>query len=255
MARPVPPGRRGGRRWRPDHGPAGGRDVTSLVSELSTAVWAHTTLAAAVECGLVAAVVEPRAVADLADHIDAPEPLVRCLVDVLAALGLVVRTRERVVATPVLAATAGAGAERLRAQLRTSHLEAGEFVRMAASGALVTGWTSTDPEFLEAQGLGSAGGVDAIAGVAALTIAFARRFPGVRCVALEPAGAPLALATRNVEAAGLGEQIDLRQEALEDLSDEAAYDLAWLAIMFLPTHVLELGLRRALRALRPAPGL
>ncbi len=253
-------------------------DVLRIVSQLSAAVWAHAAIAAAVESGLVAAIARPASLTDAAGHAGVPEPLARCLVDVLSAVGLARWEGQQAVAVPALAASAvGARAGDVCAHLRSTRLQAAEFVQAARFGTLGCGWSSTDAELLVAQGSISAAGVDVIAdhvvpglpgladglrrpdaafldagaGVAAMTIAFARRFPAVRCVALEPAEAPLAIARRNVEAAGLGGRIDVRGDLLEHLTDAAAYDLAWLAIMFMPTQGLELGLRCALRALRP----
>ena len=250
-------------------------DVLRIVSQLSAAVWAHAAIAAAVESGLVAAIARPASLTDAAGHAGLPEPFARCLVDVLSAVGLARWEGEQAVAVPALAASAvGARAGDVCAHLRSTRLQAAEFVQAARFGTLGGGWSSTDAELLVAQGSISAAGVDAIAehvvpglagladglrrpdaafldagaGVAAMTIAFARRFPP--CGASRSSRpAPLAIARRNVEAAGLGGRIDVRGDRLEHVTDTAAYDLAWLAIMFMPTQGLELGLRCALRAL------
>ena len=93
--------------------------------------------------------------------------------------------------------------------------------------------------------------LDVGAGVAAVSIELCRRFPRLRAVGLEPAEAPLALARRNVEAAGLGERIELRRQLVQELDDADAFDIAWLPPNFLPNDVLRVALARVHRALRP----
>jgi SAM-dependent methyltransferase len=93
--------------------------------------------------------------------------------------------------------------------------------------------------------------LDVGAGVAAVTIELCRRFPRLRAVGLEPAEAPLALARRNVEAAGLVERVELRRQLVQELDDADAFDLAWLPLSFLPHEVVPVALARVHRAMRP----
>jgi predicted O-methyltransferase YrrM len=61
----------------------------------------------------------------------------------------------------------------------------------------------------------------------------------------------MAEARRNVVAAGMDRRIELRGQRIEDLADEAAFDFAFLPIVFLPTEALRSGLAAVHRALRP----
>jgi predicted O-methyltransferase YrrM len=84
-----------------------------------------------------------------------------------------------------------------------------------------------------------------------IAIELCRAFPALRAVGLEPAAAPLAQARRNVAAAGFADRIELRQQGVEDLQDSEAFDLAYVAQVFIPDGVFEVGLARVWRALRP----
>lgn len=173
----------------------------------------------------------------------------------------------------VLAAAGLGGLERsghLTADLRSTLLQVADFAARAREGTLAAGWSHTDPVLLQAQGDMSAGAVpmlvdqvfpmlglqpetflDVGTGVAAVPIGLCRRLPELRAVGIEPQDAPLAVARRNVAGAGLEDRIELRQQLVQDLDDEAAFDVAWLPLNFLPRDVAEAALRTVHRAVRP----
>ncbi len=93
--------------------------------------------------------------------------------------------------------------------------------------------------------------LDVGVGVGVIAIELCRSYPALRVVGLEPAAAPLAQARRNVVAANLADRIELRQQRVEDLGDTEAFDLAYVAQVFLPDAAFEAGLRNVWRALRP----
>jgi predicted O-methyltransferase YrrM len=97
----------------------------------------------------------------------------------------------------------------------------------------------------------SASFLDVGVGVGVVAIELCRAFPALRVVGLEPAAAPLARARRNVAAAKLADRIELRQQGVEDLQDSEAFDLAYVAQVFIPDGVFEAGLANVWRALRP----
>jgi hypothetical protein len=76
-----------------------------------------------------------------------------------------------------------------------------------------------------------------------------RTFPHVRAVGIDPYDAPLALARENVAPANLSDRIELRRIVVQDLRDEAAFDLAWLPIFFLGDRE---GVERAIERIRVA---
>ncbi len=143
------------------------------------------------------------------------------------------------------------------------------------------GWTHTEAEILQAAGDASAGfpaalkariapALDGLAerlsrpgaafldigvGVASLSIAMARSWPGLRIVGLEPWPPAIAMARRAVEAAGLGGRIELREEAAQDLADMRAFDLAWLPSLFVPREAIAPSLAALRRALLPGAWL
>jgi SAM-dependent methyltransferase len=209
-----------------------------------------------------------------------PPALSRRVLDVLVAVGFATREGGIYRASPGLAAVGADrdAAERLSAELRTTLLQAAELsARGRGKDFEGDGWHHEDPEILRTQGVASAAAVPVIAqrlipslgdlgdrldrpggaaldvgtGVAAVAIGLAQHFPALHVVGLEPAAAPMAEARRNVAAAGLEDRVELRAQRVEDLADEAAFDFAFLPIVFLATDTLRSGLASVLRALRP----
>lgn len=138
------------------------------------------------------------------------------------------------------------------------------------------GWTSTDPDVLDSAGEVTQGFPNALArfapeldglaarletpgasfldvgvGVGRLAIAMARRWPALRVVGIDPFAPSLARARQNVAAAELGDRVDLRAQSVEDLSEEAVHDLAWIPAPFLPPEVMCRAAERVRRALKP----
>jgi precorrin-6B methylase 2 len=137
-------------------------------------------------------------------------------------------------------------------------------------------WTPSAPELLQAAGDVSAGFpailrrllphldglatrlerpgasfLDVGAGVAALSIEMARSWSALRVVGIDVWAPSLALARENVQKAGLEARVELREQAGEALTEEAAFDLAWLPTAFVPGPAIPEILRRLHRALRP----
>ena len=147
---------------------------------------------------------------------------------------------------------------------------------LLADPARAPGWTYEDPNVLQSQGGGSAAfpGVvrqispppegleerlarpgarflDIGTGVARLAISVCRAWPTLSVVGLDPWEPSLALARRNIAEANLGARIELRAIGIEDLTEEATFDLAWLPGPFLPAAVLATACARVRRALAP----
>ena len=249
------------------------------IAALSTTTWTLAALAASVESGLVAALDEPREVGDLAERTGLPAAVAAALVEVLGTMELAERIGERWVAGAELEpAMREPLLGLLRDDLRTTLLQSMDLVATARHEPhALGGWRHTDEDLLQAQGRVSAGAVELLtgvlfphvpglldrlgsgsgafldvgAGVAAVTIAMCRHFPSVRAVGLEPAHVPLALARRNVAGAGLEDRVELRDQRVEELADEQAFDVAWLPSSFLSTETLAIALTTVHRALRP----
>jgi len=87
-------------------------------------------------------------------------------------------------------------------------------------------------------------------GVGLLAIEVARTFPALRVVGIDPWRPALDLARDNIDSAAMGDRIELRELGVEDLDDDEAFDMVWLAGPFLPPDVTEPALDRSLAALR-----
>jgi SAM-dependent methyltransferase len=252
--------------------------VKGAIDALYDHVFTAAALVAAGELGLLAALAEPRTLAQLAELGRSPPEMIERLLGVLVALGLARRDGDRFSAQPGLAeALAGRGKDFLRADLTATWLHAHQLVDAATQGSVTPGWHHTDPRLLQAQGTLSEGALGAFtermfpmldgleaqlrkpgarmldvgAGVAGLCRAFCAQFPSVRVVGLEPAPAPLAEARKNVAASPYADRIELRQQLVQDLPDRDAFDFVWLPQIFLPEEALDPGLAAIYRALKP----
>jgi predicted O-methyltransferase YrrM len=253
-----------------------GQEARRVVDELSSSVWAFAALTAALEAGLLDLLAEPQQLGATSARSGLDPSLAEGILDVLVALRLAHRDGQVVVA-PGLAPLLGSEAkEVLLAQLRSVDLQSRRLIDGARRGGLTPGWQHTDPELLEAQGRSGKGAIPAMVqairqvpelaarlgqpsasfldvgvGVGVIAIELCRAFPALRVVGLEPAPAPLAQARRNVAAAQLADRIELRQQGVQELQDSEAFDLAYVAQVFIPDGVFEAGLARVWRALRP----
>lgn len=138
------------------------------------------------------------------------------------------------------------------------------------------GWTHTDPSILQRGGEITEGFANALprllpaldglaprlddsgfafldvgTGVGRLAIAMARRWPSIRVVGLDVWEPALAVARANIEVAGLQDRVELRAQAGEDLTDERAFDLAWIPVPFVPGLALNRLVERVQQALKP----
>jgi SAM-dependent methyltransferase len=194
----------------------------------------------------------------------APEEVGRGLEEVLAALGVADLLPK--LPGPELAALSSLALSRLR-----------QAVELGGEPAREPGWRFTEPDVLRSQGLASAAFapvlrravaprledltarlqapgarfLDVGAGVAALTIAICRLWPTLSAVGIDPWRPALTLGLRGVEAAGLAERIELRQQDVADLADRGAFDLAWVPVSFLSRDVLTRSAGPLRSALRP----
>ena len=162
----------------------------------------------------------------------------------------------------------------LLAEIRLTFLQG---VKLLYSPTLQPGWTHTEVELLLSQGQASAAiaslfqrvvipqldglvarlsaptasFLDVGVGVAVISIAMAQLWPALQVVGIDPWEPALALARRQVATAGLEDRIKLRQQAVEDLTDSAVFDLVWFSTPFIRADMLVLALQRVWHALRP----
>jgi hypothetical protein len=92
--------------------------------------------------------------------------------------------------------------------------------------------------------------LDVGAGVAALSIAVCRLWPGLRVVAVDPWQPALALARGLIADADMAERIELRDGVIEGLEDSDGFDLAWLPTFFVSRAALQPAAQRMLTAMR-----
>jgi precorrin-6B methylase 2 len=256
------------------------RDVVETAARLIDQGWAAHALVAGAECGLVDALADGGGdISALATRTALPEPIAESMLDLLLALGLAERDGSgRYRGAPGVDKAAVAA---LRAGAFAAHAQWRDFAERAPRGRLdLLGWHTADPALIEAQAtlsmhLAKAGlprllllselrrrleapdarFLDVGAGAAGVSMAFARAFPALRVVALEPAAVPLAAARRLVTEAGLDERIELRAQRIEDLQERQAFDVVFLPQIFLSETSFREGLRRIAAASCPGGAL
>jgi ubiquinone/menaquinone biosynthesis C-methylase UbiE len=129
---------------------------------------------------------------------------------------------------------------------------------LQGGGEITEGFANVLPRFLpQLEGLAvrletpDARFLDVGTGVARLAIGMARKWPSLGIVGLDPWPPSLAVAMKNVAEAGLEKRIELRELPAEQLSDESAFDLAWIPVPFVPAPVLDRAVERVVRSLKP----
>ena len=249
------------------------------ILELVSCVWAFSALSAALESGLLEGLDTPQTGAQISARTGIADELIKAVLEVLSALGLVTGGADGYACTPgMVGYLSRRHPDVVRADLRASRLLAGELTALLRPGHCAPpGWHYSDPELLQAQGVRStesvavwasrlfptlAGLSEALAaptarfldvgtGVGRLAIAMCHQFPALHIVGLDLFKPALDLARRNVARAALSSRIDLRLQGVQELSEDSCYDLAWVPVMFLPPDVAASGLHRVHRALRP----
>jgi SAM-dependent methyltransferase len=251
-------------------------EVRAMTSDLTASVWIASALGALLESGLVAPLREPCSVDELAAHCNAfSSAQIARLLGVAEAVGVVFAEGSRFRLAPGVVPFAEPPMRTaLAGDLRTNLMQAVALLDRARGSARSEGWTHVDPALLQSQGEASmalafifksvlpelddlgarlerpgASFLDVGVGVGALSIAMCRVFPALHVVGLDTFDAPLALARKNVAEAKLDARVDLRKTAAEDLSDEAAFDLAWVPAFFIRGSAA--AARRIHSALRP----
>jgi SAM-dependent methyltransferase len=122
-------------------------------------------------------------------------------------------------------------------------------VPLGRGSASVAGALASVPALNAALSAPGAVALDVGAGVAALSVALCRGWPGLRVVGLEPW--PFALRHARETVRGFEDRIELREQRVEDMTDTEAFDVAWLATPFISPSVIPLALERAHAALKP----
>jgi SAM-dependent methyltransferase len=249
-------------------------EARALVRDLAASTWQLAVISACVEGGLVSALAAgPRSTKELHAATRLREDMIDHLLDVLAAQGLAARDGAGM--WSLAPGAAFLAHDWMLHDLRVTRQQSRAMIDQTRARDLTPGWQFTDPEILESQGKSGGGALDMLrklvsaldgldarfaaggrfldvgAGVGAMDIALCGLYPTIHCVGLEPADAPIAEARKQIAAAGFTDRIELRQIFVQDLRDDATYDLAWVPQPFLPPDVYPVALRTVFRALKP----
>jgi hypothetical protein len=240
-------------------------EMRALTQDLTVSMWTLSAIGVLFESGLAENLREPRPLDELAARCPglAKTHIERCL-RVAAAAGVVAFEDDRYrLADGATAFSQEPLRATLRGDIRAQPMQALAFLDSSTGQAPVTGWRHTDRSLLQARGDASAAFppmlevnivaglgdlaarldrpgarvLDVGVGVGSLAIAMCRTWPELYAVGVDVFDAPLGIARENVARAALEERIELRKAAVEDLRDEASFDVAWLPAFFLGAAV------------------
>jgi SAM-dependent methyltransferase len=253
-------------------------EVRKVVNKLIDSVWAYGALCFTAKRGILAQLNEPRSLAYLSEHSGVPVSLAECVLDILVSVDLVHREKDVFTIDPGMLPLI---TEPLKtfflSSILANYFESQDLINSAGKPTITLGWDFSDPEILQSLGMSSATlteffvrGIapklgdlsrrlqspsgrflDVGSGVGAISIAVCRFLPNLHVVGLEPQDAPLAVARRNIAAAGLMDKIELRKQCIEDIPDIEAFDLVYFPQIFMSEDVVKRGVRNIWRALRP----
>lgn len=230
--------------------------MTTTLQSLTDSLWTFAALLALGEAGAFPLLKQGTTLQALNDKTDISEDILTAALNLLITLGWVVHKNGQFKASGDLnQSLVKGGSARVQAQMQSHFGQIRELIAAAKSHQLKIGWHHTDKDTLQAQGLFSelvvtdflpaspelmalmqkenATFLDVGAGVARISLKLCETYPQVRAVALEPAEAPFALAQENIARSPQHNRVDLRKIGMEDLKDEAAFDVIWLAQGFI----------------------
>jgi hypothetical protein len=93
--------------------------------------------------------------------------------------------------------------------------------------------------------------LDVGTGTAALAVAYAEAFAGVRVVGIDTLPRVIALAEATVAASSVADRVEIRRQSVAELDETERYAYAWLPAPFVPESALRAGVRRVAAALVP----
>jgi predicted O-methyltransferase YrrM len=253
-------------------------EMRGLVHELSTSAWTLASIGVLFESGMIDHLREPCSAEELATRCAAlgSGRVERCL-DVLAAAGVVVADGPRYrLAEGAVPFTQQPARAALAGEIRSSLMQALAFLDGSSGPVLEGGWRHTDTALLQAQGAASGGFppmfkanivgalgdlaarlerpgarfLDVGVGVGALSISMCGAWKELHVVGLDCFDDALTLARKNVADASLTDRVELRRLPVEELRDEASFDLAWLPAVFIRPSILVTALARVFASLR-----
>ena len=247
-----------------------------MLAEAFNALWALSALRVAVEHGVLASLAtRTRDAKTLAGESRLDPVILTRILDVLVAVGLFAREGDSFSLTEQGRAHAGRG-DTLRADIAVTFGQTRALVEEARRGTLARGWRHVDPEVIRSQAtlshdmtmrmhrpmieawpevgalLSREGAVllDVGVGGAGGSIAFCKIFPKLRVVGIDPLPAALMEARANVAAHGLSDRIELRPQRGEELTEERAFDVAFVPSKFMDDRAFEATLATLTKALK-----
>jgi precorrin-6B methylase 2 len=253
--------------------------VRRIVQALCDHAWSLGAVAIAAERGVLAAIAEqPAELAELARLAGLEQATMRACVDVLCGLGLARVEGGTVHGNEALRELGGAAGEKVLAADARATLGVifGAAREAARPDGAVEGWRADDPVIVRAQAAVSeatsermsalfgalpelatrlhaegARLLDVGAGAGGLCVAFARAFPRLHVVGIDPSPTACAEARAAVARAGLHPRVEIHELLAEQLQERERYACAWVAQMFIPDATLPDALRATLDALEP----
>jgi precorrin-6B methylase 2 len=254
-------------------------EVLQIFERLIGSVWTFSALSYAAEKGILEQLDAPRTLSYVSEHAKVPIALVERILDVLNAVNIVQREGNTYTADKgLLPFVTPPRKAFFLGNLKSNYFESRNLIDSAKESETELGWSFTEPEILQSMGraafrlgdsifrevvpsLGdlasrlqkpSAKFLDVGTGMGGIAIVACSFLPNLHAVGLEPQDAPLTEARQNITTVGLADQIELRKERVEDMTDQDMFDLVYFPQAFMSDDVVKLGLQNIWKALRPS---
>ncbi len=115
---------------------------------------------------------------------------------------------------------------------------------------LLTEYAAKEPEF-EATLSNAPRFLDVGSGVGWISLSMAQQWPSLTAIGIDILGPALDLAANNLEQTGLTDRVTFRNENVVDLKENAAFDVIFVPVIFLPEAIIDQTFKNLQQALKP----
>lgn len=245
-----------------------------LFQSLKNSMWIFSALAILTESDGLVALKKKMSIDDLGKIIGVPKSILTQALHLLMEVGCVVsENNQYCLSVAMQDFIESEGIREFTAQLQAAFGKTQHLVLAARDKRLNMAWEYQDPVILQAQGVLSevvatdfispdsdiaqilmqpgAHCMDVGAGVARISLKLCELYPALFATAFEPSTIPFQLAEQNVATSPYKNRINLRQQSIQEITDQHLFDVAWVAQRFIMDEHLIPGLTAIHSALKP----
>jgi SAM-dependent methyltransferase len=244
------------------------------LQSLTDSLWSFSVLMSLSEAGALPLLEKGTTFEALLNKTNMPLDILKTALELLKTMGFISEENGLIKANGDLARLLEVGgASRTLGEMQSNFGQVRELITASRQHTLTPGWSHTDKDILQAQGVFSefiatecvplfpkmkalvqkshAKFLDVGAGVGRIALKMCELYPQLQAVAIEPIDAPFLLAQQNISASDYKDRVELRQMGVEDLTDIAIFDVIWIAQGFIPDEAFLPAIAKMKSALKP----